>query len=42
MVPTFKRVLAAYPASITVESVAAEPLCRQLFSKIGTDIDGEF
>ena len=42
MVPTLKRVLAAYLASITVEPVAAEPLCRQLFPQIGTDIDGEF
>jgi hypothetical protein len=42
MVPTLKRVLAAYLASITVEPVAAEPLCRQLFSKICTDINGDF
>ena len=42
MVPIFKRVLAAYPASITVEPEAAEPLCRQLFSKTCTEIDGEF
>ena len=42
MVPTLKRVLAAYLASITVEPVAAEPLCRQLFSKICTDINGIF